>query len=64
MPTWTEVRAWSRANEYSIVTLTPFYQGHKNISTLGPVFEGQQLKPLFNTEKSVGFYSIDVKLSN
>ncbi|KAG6638062.1 hypothetical protein CIPAW_10G009200 [Carya illinoinensis] len=55
---------------FSSVRLTPFYQGHKNMSILSPIFEGQQVLSLtdrdlskFELEKSVGAYSIDVKLS-
>lgn len=52
------------------MSLTPFYQGHKNTTVLGPVFEGQQLVSLrasdssvFNSEKSAGVYDINVKLN-
>ena len=27
----------------AMVTLSPFYEGHKNTSNLGPVFKGQQV---------------------
>lgn len=46
-----------------------FYQGHKKTNTFNPVFKGQNMVLLeademsdFNSEKSNGIYSIDVKL--
>ncbi|XP_010037307.2 NDR1/HIN1-like protein 3 [Eucalyptus grandis] len=49
--------------------LTPFYQGHKNTTTLSAAFQGQQLVALgtseqsdFNSEKATGVYDIDMKL--
>nr|POF19603.1 ndr1/hin1-like protein 10 [Quercus suber] len=65
-----EAIAFYKKKWFATVSLTPFYQGHKNTTILRPVFEGQQvlwLKPRdvssFNAEKSSGVYSIDVKLS-
>ncbi|XP_041028193.1 NDR1/HIN1-like protein 10 isoform X2 [Juglans microcarpa x Juglans regia] len=65
-----EAVAYYRKKWFSTVRLTPFYQGHKNTSILSPIFEGQQVLSLrgrdlskFELEKSVGAYSIDVKLS-
>lgn len=65
-----EAIAYYRKKWFSTVRLTPFYQGHKNTSILSPIFEGQQVLSLgdpdlskFELEKSVGAYSIDVKLS-
>ncbi|KAF8038893.1 hypothetical protein BT93_B1445 [Corymbia citriodora subsp. variegata] len=53
------------ASEY----LTPFYQGHKNTTTLGAEFQGQQLVVLgtseqsdFSSEQAAGVYDIDMKL--
>ena len=65
-----EAIAFYKKKWFAMVSLTPFYQGHKNTTILRPVFEGQQvlwLKPRdvssFDAEKSSGVYSIDVKLS-
>uniref|UniRef100_A0A2N9H7H8 Late embryogenesis abundant protein LEA-2 subgroup domain-containing protein n=1 Tax=Fagus sylvatica TaxID=28930 RepID=A0A2N9H7H8_FAGSY len=62
--------AYYKNKWFATVNLTPFYQGHKNTTTLMPVFEGQQvlfIKPRdvtkFNAEKSDGVYIIDVRLS-
>lgn len=49
--------------------LTPFYQGHKNTTELSTVFDGQQLLlgaselSNYNSEKSNGYYNIDVQLN-
>ncbi|XP_010553584.1 PREDICTED: protein YLS9 [Tarenaya hassleriana] len=63
-----EARAYYEDKRFSTVTLTPFYQGHKNTTTLNPLFEGQQLVVFdgeelrgFNAEKIAGVYSIDVE---
>lgn len=65
-----EAIAFYKKKWFATVSLTPFYQGHKNTTILRPVFEGQQvlwLKPRdvssFNAENSSGVYIIDVKLS-
>ncbi|KAI5319083.1 hypothetical protein L3X38_038791 [Prunus dulcis] len=62
-----------RKNRFAMVTLTstPFYQGHKNTTTLQQVLvEGQQVVVFgehdiskFNSETAAGFYSIDVQLA-
>ncbi|KAB1222555.1 Protein YLS9 [Morella rubra] len=65
-----QANAYYEDQRFNTVTLTPFYQGHKNTSVLTPAFDGQQLVLLgtselstFNSEKSNGIYSIDVKLN-
>ncbi|XVF55839.1 hypothetical protein PTKIN_Ptkin06aG0068900 [Pterospermum kingtungense] len=64
-----EARAYYEDQRFATETLTPFYQGHKNTSFLNTVFKGQQLVVLgadetsdFNQDKTLGIYSIDVKL--
>ncbi|KAE8099242.1 hypothetical protein FH972_017239 [Carpinus fangiana] len=56
---------------FGAVSLTPFYQGHKNTSVLSPVFHGRQrlyflesseLIPKFNNDTSDGVYRIAVEL--
>nr|ABZ80409.1 hairpin-inducing protein [Casuarina glauca] len=63
-----EARAYYEDQRFATDSLTPFYQGHKTTSTLNPEFAGQQLVLLetdqlsqFNSEKTSGVYSIDVK---
>ncbi|KAE8099245.1 hypothetical protein FH972_017242 [Carpinus fangiana] len=59
-------------HKFGTVSLTPFYQGHKNTSVLSPVFNGSQqfsfpesskLIPKFNTDTSHGVYTIAVELN-
>ncbi|XP_022747458.1 NDR1/HIN1-like protein 10 [Durio zibethinus] len=64
-----EANAYYEDQRFATQTLTPFYQGHKTTSFLNPVFRGQQFVGLgadqtskFNAEKTLGIYSIDVKL--
>ncbi|KAH0971634.1 hypothetical protein GBA52_023790 [Prunus armeniaca] len=68
-----EAIAIYRKNRFALVTLTstPFYQGHKNTTTLQQVLvEGQQVVVFgehdiskFNSETAAGVYSIDVQLA-
>ncbi|XP_022132509.1 NDR1/HIN1-like protein 3 [Momordica charantia] len=64
-----EADAYYQAQRFGTVNLSQFYQGHKNTSLLSPSFVGQKIVLLgtdgvssFNSEKSSGIYSIDVKL--
>ncbi|KAL5545746.1 hypothetical protein UlMin_005433 [Ulmus minor] len=64
-----EARGFYEDSRFDSVTLTPFYQGHKNTSVISAEFKGQNLVLLdggeisdFNNEKSSGIYSINVKL--
>ncbi|KAE8680631.1 Protein YLS9 [Hibiscus syriacus] len=64
-----EARAYYDDQRLQSVTLTPFYQGHKNTSFLNPVFRGEQFVRLgsdevadYNEERISGIYSIDVNL--
>ncbi|KAF8006939.1 hypothetical protein BT93_K1053 [Corymbia citriodora subsp. variegata] len=64
-----EARAIYGGERFDSEYLTPFYQGHKNTTTLSAVFEGQQLVVLgtseqsdFNSEKAASVYDIDMKL--
>ncbi|KAE8729285.1 Protein YLS9 [Hibiscus syriacus] len=64
-----EARANYEDQRLQSVTLTPFYQGHKNTSFLNAVFRGEQFVRLgsdevadYNEERISGIYSIDVKL--
>lgn len=52
------------------ITLTPFYQGHKNTTVLEPAFTGQNMVLLsgseltsYNSENASGVYSVNVKFS-
>ncbi|KAK1561954.1 hypothetical protein Q3G72_003776 [Acer saccharum] len=62
-----EAGAYYEDQRLKSVSITPFYQGHKNTTVLNVMFEGQQ--PLFGEgiqdftqEKTSGIYSVDVKL--
>lgn len=61
-----EARAFYDDQRFSSVILTPFYQGHKNTTTLNPVFQGQMLVPSalseYNQDKTDGKFDIQVKL--
>ncbi|KAM0977976.1 hypothetical protein ACFX13_014258 [Malus domestica] len=63
-----ETRAFYEDQRFSTVTLTPFYQGHKQTNVLNPVFQGQQvvqgskLLSEYNQQKSTGIYEIDLKI--
>lgn len=64
-----EARAYYEDQRFATDLVDPFYQGHKKTNTINPVFQGQNLVMLeseeasqFNSEKSTGIYSIDVKL--
>ncbi|KAK6942540.1 Late embryogenesis abundant protein, LEA_2 subgroup [Dillenia turbinata] len=64
-----EARALYEDQRFDSVWLTPFYQGHKSTEYLNPAFDGQSVLSLgsneisnYNSEKSSGSYSIDVKL--
>ncbi|KAF5473929.1 hypothetical protein F2P56_005876 [Juglans regia] len=64
-----QANAYYEDQRFDSESLTRFYQGHKNTTVLSPVFVGQQLVSLgtselskFNSEKSNGIYSIDLKL--
>lgn len=64
-----EARASYHDARFDAVTLTPFYQGHKNTSYLRPAFDGQNLvllgskgKTEYNKERDSGVYNIDVDL--
>ncbi|KAI3839842.1 hypothetical protein MKW98_010147 [Papaver atlanticum] len=47
-----EARAFYDSQRFDSVTLTPFYQGHKNTTILLPVFEGHKLLPSVQDEYS------------
>ncbi|KAI3975241.1 hypothetical protein MKX01_039277 [Papaver californicum] len=61
-----EARAFYDGRRFSSVTLTPFYQGHKNTTILRPVFKGQRLLPnvqdVYNKDMTDGKFNIEVKL--
>ncbi|KAJ8570613.1 hypothetical protein K7X08_037585 [Anisodus acutangulus] len=64
-----EARAMYQGERFASQNLEPFYQGHKNTSTLSPVFKGQSLvllgdreKSNYNNEKNSGVYEMEVKL--
>ncbi|KAL3715990.1 NDR1/HIN1-like protein 3 [Eucalyptus grandis] len=64
-----EVRALYEGQRVASNYLTPFYQGHKNTTTLSTAFQGQQVVQLstseqsdFNSEQTAGVYDIDMKL--
>lgn len=64
-----EANAFYQGERFSTVELDPFYQGHKNTSSLRALFKGQQLVMLgsneisnYNDDKKSGLYNIDVKL--
>ncbi|XP_060177075.1 NDR1/HIN1-like protein 10 [Lycium barbarum] len=64
-----EARAMYQGERFASQNLEPFYQGHKNTSTLSPVFKGQSLvllgdreKSNYNNEKNSGIYEMEVKL--
>ncbi|KAI3863359.1 hypothetical protein MKX03_023299 [Papaver bracteatum] len=66
-----EARALYNGHRFASVTLTPFYQGHKNTTILRPVFKGQKLlssigrqfvQGEYNDDKSDGKFNIEVKL--
>ncbi|XP_022766060.1 NDR1/HIN1-like protein 10, partial [Durio zibethinus] len=60
--------AYYEDQQFDTRTLTRFYQGHKNTSSLNLVFRGQHVSlgaeepSKFNKEPTNGLYSIDVKL--
>ncbi|TYK07445.1 NDR1/HIN1-Like protein 3-like [Cucumis melo var. makuwa] len=65
-----EVSAFYEDQRFSTVNLSQFYQGHKNTSVLSPSFVGQNIVLLgtdgissYNSEKSSGIFSIDVKIN-
>ncbi|KAA8518501.1 hypothetical protein F0562_015975 [Nyssa sinensis] len=64
-----EARAFYQGQRFAATDLQPFYQRHKNTATLNPEFKGQNVVMLgdselsnYNSEKSSGTYSIDLKL--
>ncbi|XP_059654935.1 NDR1/HIN1-like protein 10 [Cornus florida] len=64
-----EARAYYEDKMFDAVTMTPFYLGHKKNYTLSPVFKGQNVVMLgnselaqYNSDKSSGIYHIAVKL--
>ncbi|CAN4109465.1 unnamed protein product [Withania somnifera] len=64
-----EARAMYQGQRFSSQNLDPFYQGHKNTSTLHPVFKGQNFvllgdreKSNYNNEKNSGVFEMEVKL--
>ncbi|RZC63083.1 hypothetical protein C5167_024857 [Papaver somniferum] len=67
-----EARAFYDGRRFASVTLTPFYQGHKNTTILRPVFKGQKLLPSmgrqfsvqgeYNEDKADGKINIEVKI--
>ncbi|KAF8006940.1 hypothetical protein BT93_K1054 [Corymbia citriodora subsp. variegata] len=64
-----EARAIYGGERFDSEYMTPFYQGHKNTTTLSAAFQGQQLVMLgtseqsdFNSEKAAGIYDIDMML--
>ncbi|MCL7024788.1 hypothetical protein MKW94_018503 [Papaver nudicaule] len=61
-----EARAFYNGQRFDAVTLTPFYQGHKNTTVLHPVFSGQRLSPSvqgkYNQDKADGKFNILVQL--
>ncbi|KAL1314085.1 hypothetical protein HN51_040823 [Arachis hypogaea] len=66
---YIEARALFQDSRFDSDLLPTFYQGHKNTTVLGHVFEGQQVVPLstdqvseLNKENSKGVYDIRVKL--
>lgn len=65
-----QVNGYYEGQRFNTQNLTPFYQGHKNTTELSTVFDGQQVLVLgdsevsnYNSEKSNGYYSIDVQLN-
>ncbi|XP_072965011.1 NDR1/HIN1-like protein 3 [Typha angustifolia] len=65
---YIETQAFYDGNRFGFGTLSPFYQGHKNTSTIHPEFNGTQLllgdsvTTTYNREKSEGYYYVDVKV--
>ncbi|KAI6674009.1 hypothetical protein NL676_001915 [Syzygium grande] len=64
-----EARVFYGGQRFDSQYLTPFYQGHKNTTTLSQAFEGQQVVVLgsgglsdFNSETAAGVYEIDMRL--
>ncbi|XP_059629990.1 NDR1/HIN1-like protein 10 [Cornus florida] len=64
-----EARAYYEDKMFDAVTMTPFSLGHKKNYTLSPVFKGQNIVMLgnselaqYNSDKSSGIYHIAVKL--
>ncbi|XP_070021700.1 NDR1/HIN1-like protein 3 [Nicotiana sylvestris] len=64
-----EARALYQGERFASKILEPFYQGHKNTSSLHSVFKGQTLvllgdreKSNYNNEKNSGVYEMEVKL--
>ncbi|XP_057960033.1 NDR1/HIN1-like protein 3 [Malania oleifera] len=64
-----EANTYYEDQMFGAFTAAPFYQGHKNTTTLNMNFDGQTSLPLgasevsdLNSEKSEGVYSIDLKL--
>ncbi|MCD7451163.1 Late embryogenesis abundant protein [Datura stramonium] len=64
-----EARAMYQGQRFDSQILETFYQGHKNTSTLHPVFKGQSIvllgdreKSNYNNEKNSGVYEMEVKL--
>lgn len=64
-----EARAMYQGQRFASTNLEPFYQGHKNTSSLRPVFKGQSLvllgdreKSNYNNEKNLGVFEMEVKL--
>ncbi|PHT71163.1 hypothetical protein T459_26267 [Capsicum annuum] len=58
-----------KGERFASQNLEPFYQGHKNTSSLHPVLKGQSLvllgdreKSNYNNEKNSGVYDIEMKL--
>ncbi|KAI7990968.1 NDR1/HIN1-like protein 10 [Camellia lanceoleosa] len=64
-----DARVYYEDQRFTAESLTPFYQGHKNTTELGFVFKSQNMVSLqsseiakYDSEKSSGSYSIDMKL--
>ncbi|AEC09185.1 unnamed protein product [Arabidopsis thaliana] len=63
-----EAHAYYEGKRFSTITLTPFYQGHKNTTVLTPTFQGQNLvifnagqSRTLNAERISGVYNIEIK---
>ena len=69
IPSKFQVNGYYGGQRFDTQNLTPFYLGHKSMSELSTVFDGQQLLvgssevSNYNSEKSNGYYSIDVQLN-
>ncbi|KAJ3677926.1 hypothetical protein LUZ60_001729 [Juncus effusus] len=64
-----ETQAYYDGSRFGFDTIPPFYQGHKNTSSIEPAFQGTQLllgnslSSTYSKEKNDGYYNVELKIN-